>query len=90
MEDWREFGEDFVSEDGNSRVERAVGFKALTDLGVLGTLVSRWWGLSGAGRGGKKRGTYVHNHFLGLVVGEQYLTQCSDTVYPFDQSAFLI
>lgn len=54
MEDWREFGEDFVSEDGNSRGERAVGFEALADLGVLGTLVSRWWGFSGAGRGERK------------------------------------
>ena len=51
----------------------------MADLGVLGTLVSRWWGLSGAvgregkeGRGrrggDKEGGTYVYDHFLRFVV----------------------
>ena len=55
MEDRREFREDFVGEDGHSFGEWAVGFETLADLGVLGTLVSRWWGLSGAvGREGEE------------------------------------
>jgi len=58
VKDWREFGEDFVGENGHSFGEWAVGFEALADLGVLGTLVSRGWGLSGAvgGEGKEWRG----------------------------------
>ena len=56
MEDWWEFGEDFVGEDGHSFGEWAVGFETLADLGVLSTPVSRWWGLSGAVDGEGKEG----------------------------------